>query len=255
MKVLVVLALALLAGCDASNFMRYDQRQVDLVKDAFWDSVSKATMMAEDSLKQVRRSELGKEVNYMISQSSEAVEKIATVLRTQVAPVTQDLLFKFSEQAEKLRGRLEKDLSNVGTNMQPYAEEAMVHFQSQVEQLKKQVAPYAESMDAETLKAVVMEKSLEMKSQLEQNMGLLQEQMGPFTEEMKQRMAAHLTEFQRSMVPLTESFQVELSKRAQELQQNLAPYAEELRVKLHSDTKSLRKQLMSLWKSFSKMAQ
>ncbi|KAM9824433.1 uncharacterized protein ACB057_000184 [Neosynchiropus ocellatus] len=255
MKVLVVLGLALLAGCDASNFMRYDQRQVDLVKDAFWDSVSKATMMAEDSLKQVRRSELGKEVNHMISQSSEAVDKIANILRSQVAPVTQDLLFRFSEQAEKLRGRLDRDLSNMGENMRPYAEEVVVHLQTQVEQLKKQAAPYAESLDAETLKAVVMEKSLEMKSQLDQNVGKLQEQMGPYTEEMKQRMAAHLTEFQRSVAPLTESFQAELTKRTQVVQQNLAPYAEELRVKLHSDTKGLRKQLASLWKSFAKMAQ
>ena len=35
---------------------------LDMVKDAFWDYVAKATTTAEDSLKQIRESELGQEV-------------------------------------------------------------------------------------------------------------------------------------------------------------------------------------------------
>lgn len=38
------------------------KRQVDMVKDAFWDYVTKATVTADDSLKQIRQSELGQEV-------------------------------------------------------------------------------------------------------------------------------------------------------------------------------------------------
>lgn len=33
-----------------------------MVKDAFWDYVAKASMTAEDSLKQITQSQLGKEV-------------------------------------------------------------------------------------------------------------------------------------------------------------------------------------------------
>lgn len=35
---------------------------LDLVRDAFWDYVAKATLTAEESLKQIRQSELGQEV-------------------------------------------------------------------------------------------------------------------------------------------------------------------------------------------------
>lgn len=35
---------------------------LDMVKDAFWDYVAKATLTAEDSLNQIKQSELGQEV-------------------------------------------------------------------------------------------------------------------------------------------------------------------------------------------------
>lgn len=59
----VFLCLSLSAGCDA-NVVRQNRpkQQLDMVKDAFWDYVSKATTTAEDSLKQIRQSQLGKEV-------------------------------------------------------------------------------------------------------------------------------------------------------------------------------------------------
>lgn len=56
-------ASVLSPGCNA-NILWQNQpsRQVDMVKDAFWDYVAKATVTAEDSLQQIRQSELGKEV-------------------------------------------------------------------------------------------------------------------------------------------------------------------------------------------------
>ena len=51
------------AGCNANIvWQNQPKQQVDMVKDAFWDYVAKATATAEDSLKQIRQSQLGKEV-------------------------------------------------------------------------------------------------------------------------------------------------------------------------------------------------
>lgn len=59
----MVLISILSAGCNANiAWQNQPKQQVDMVKDAFWDYVAKATMTAEDSLKQIRRSQLGKEV-------------------------------------------------------------------------------------------------------------------------------------------------------------------------------------------------
>uniref|UniRef100_A0A8C3AQG7 Apolipoprotein A-IV n=1 Tax=Cyclopterus lumpus TaxID=8103 RepID=A0A8C3AQG7_CYCLU len=225
MKVLVVLVLAVFtAGCNA-NIVPQNQpkSQVDMVKDAFWDYVAEATTTAEDSLKQIRQSELGKEMNTLISESTDAVNKLTDALRTQVAPLTQDLMTKFTQEAEQLKTRLEKDLTA--------------------------------TMDPEALKAVLLQKSQELRGQLEKSMNQLQAQMVPYTEEIKEKMEQSLEEFQRSMVPLTQSFETQLNQKTQQIQQNLAQRGEELRTKLDAESQNLKKQLTALWESFTKMTQ
>lgn len=51
------------SGCNANIVWQSQPKsQLDMVKDAFWDYVSKATLTTEDSLQMIRKSELGKEV-------------------------------------------------------------------------------------------------------------------------------------------------------------------------------------------------
>ncbi|XP_031151633.1 apolipoprotein A-IV-like [Sander lucioperca] len=250
MKVLVVLAL--FSVCNANILWQEPKSNMDLVKDAFWDYVAKATLTAEDSLQQIRQSELGQEVNAKISQSADTVNQYIVALRAQAAPLTQDFMTQFTQEAEQLKARLEKDLTAVSTNMQPYAEEIVAHLQRQVEELKKEVAPYAESMDAEALKAVLLQKSQELKGQLDKSVSELQAQMVPYTDEMKQKMEQSLEEFQRSMIPLTQSFETQLTQKIQEIQQTLAQRGEELRAKLDATAQDLQAQLATLWESFKK---
>ncbi|KAK5883172.1 hypothetical protein CesoFtcFv8_019532 [Champsocephalus esox] len=256
MKVLIVLALAVFTGCHA-NIVWHNQPkpQVEIVKDAFWDYVAKATMTAEDSLKQIRQSELGSELNTLISESTDAVNKLTGALRTQVAPLTQDLMSKFTQEAELLKARLEKDLTAVSASLQPYAQELVADLQKQVEELKKDAVPYANSMDSKALKAVLVQKSQELRTHLDKSVAQLQAQMLPYTEEIKEKMEQSLEEFQRSMVPLSQSFESQLIQKTQEIQQNLAPYGDELRAQLDTDIQNLKKQLEALWKSFTKMTQ
>ncbi|XP_070840997.1 apolipoprotein A-IV-like [Chaetodon trifascialis] len=256
MKVFVVLALAVFTGCNANIvWQNQPKQQVDMVKDAFWDYVAKVTMTAEDSLKQIRRSQLGKDVNILVSESTDAITKLTDTLRTQVAPLTQDLMSKFSQEAKRLKTRLEKDLTTAGVHLQPYAEELVADLQRQVEGLKKDAAPYANTMDPEALKAVLLQKSQELKGQLDKSVNRLQAQMVPYAEEIKEKMDQSLEEFQRSMVPLAQSFETQLTQKTQEIQQNLAPYGEELRAKLDADAQNMKRQLTALWESFTKMTQ
>ncbi|KAF3707205.1 Apolipoprotein A-IV [Channa argus] len=228
---------------------------LEMVKDAFWDYVAKATLTAEDSLQQIRQSELGQQMNARISQSADTVNQYIISLQNQVAPFTQDFMTQFSQEAEQLKARLEKDLAAVSDNMQPYAEELVANLQKQVEELKKEAAPYAEAMDPEALKAVLLQKSQELKGQLEKSMSELQAQMGTYSEEMKQKMEQSVEEFQRSMIPLAQSFETQVSQKTQELQQSLAPYGEELKAKLDASAQDMQAQLSALWESFTKKTQ
>ncbi|TNN26072.1 Apolipoprotein A-IV [Liparis tanakae] len=257
MKVLVVLVLAVFtAACDANIVRQHPPKsQVDMVKDAFWDYVAEATTTAEVSLKQIRQSELGQEVNTLISESTDAVNKLTDALRTQVAPLTQDLMTKFSQEAELLKSRLEKDLTAASATLRPYAEELVADIQKQVEALKTDAGPYADTMDTEALKAVLLQKSQELRGQLDRSIVQLQAQMVPYTEEIKEKMEQSVEEFQRSMLPLTQSFETRLNQQTQEIQQNLAQRGEELRTKLDAEGQNLKKQLTALWESFTKMSQ
>ncbi|XP_054620099.1 apolipoprotein A-IV a [Dunckerocampus dactyliophorus] len=253
MKLLLVLVLALLSGCNA-NVMRPNQpkAQVDMVKEAFWDYVAKATSTAEDSLKLIRQSELGKEVNTLISESTGAINKFTEALRSQA---TLDFTSRFFEQAEQLKIRLEKDLKALGANLQPYADEVVTHLQKQVEELKKEASAYAETLDSEALKAAVLRKSQELKGHLDKNVDQLQTQMVPYSQELKQKMETSLEDFRRNMTPLFQSFHSQLTEKSQQFQERLVPYGEELRAKLNVDTQNLKDQLAALWNSFTKLTQ
>ncbi|XP_041868515.1 apolipoprotein A-IV-like [Melanotaenia boesemani] len=254
MKVLVVLAL--FSVCNANILWQEPPKtNLDVVKEAFWDYVAKATLTAEDTMRQIQESELGQEVNTKISQSADAVNQYIVALRTQAAPLTQGFMTQFSQEAEQLKARLEKELAAMGASVQPQAEQLLAQLQSQVEELKKETAPYVEAMDPEALKALLVQKSQELKGQLEKSMSNLQTQMVPYTEEVKEKMEQSVEEFQKTVIPLVQSFETELAQKTQEIQQNLAPLGEELKAKLDSSTQDLQAQLAVLWEAFTKKTQ
>ncbi|KAG7233633.1 hypothetical protein INR49_006771 [Caranx melampygus] len=196
MRLLLLLACVAFTGCHA-NLVWHNppQRQVDMVKDAFWDYVAKATRTAEDSLRQIRESELGTDLNSLISRSTDAVNKFTDTLQTQVAPATVDLMSKLTQEAERLKARLEKDLTEAGGNAQPYAQELVSNLQRQVEELRREAAPYAEALDPEALKAVLLQKSQE-----------LQENLAPYGEELKEQLDADVQKLKEQLSALWEAF-------------------------------------------------
>ncbi|KAI4876206.1 hypothetical protein NFI96_017948, partial [Prochilodus magdalenae] len=260
MKVLVVLAIAVFTEISVkacaqtvflmsigshANVMWRDQAKpgMEIVKDAFWDYVSKATLTADDILQKIKESEMGQEVNARISESADAISQYSVAVRGQLTPMTQDLLTKISQEAEQLKVRMQQDLSSVKSQLEPYVQEIMSDLQQQVEQLKKDVAPYT-GMDSEALKATLLQKSGELKANLEKSMTDLQAQLMPQTEELRQKLEQHLQDFHKTMIPLAENFQDQLAYKGQVMQKQLDPYAEDLKVRL-----------TALWESFAKSSQ
>ncbi|TNM93064.1 hypothetical protein fugu_018466 [Takifugu bimaculatus] len=225
-----------------------------MVKDAFWDYVAKVTLTAEESLNQIRQSELGQEVNAKFSESADKVNQYVVALRTQATPLTQDFITKVSQEAEQLKTRLETELSAMTTNLQPYSD-MLVKLQAQLEEMKKETASLAEAMDAEALRTILQHKSHELKKQLEHNAKELQAQMVPYTEEMKNKMEQSLEDFHSSLMPIAQSFESQLNQKTQEIQQSLMPYGEELKAKLDSSAQDVQAQLAALWEAFTKKTQ
>uniref|UniRef100_A0A3Q1EJ46 Apolipoprotein A-IV a n=1 Tax=Acanthochromis polyacanthus TaxID=80966 RepID=A0A3Q1EJ46_9TELE len=205
-------------GCNANiELQTPSKQQLDMVKDAFWDHVAKATATAEDSLKKIRESELGQEFN--VCGLLKAVLLLCSSLIA-----SQDLVSTFSQEAEQLKARLEKGL-------QPY------------------------TSDAEALKELMLQRSQELKLQLDQSVEQLQTRVGPYAEEMKQKLDQGMEQLQTrmSLDGFQRSFEVHVAQKAQEVRKQLAPYEEELKAKLTSE--NLKAQLGALWDAFSKLAQ
>ncbi|XP_029360025.1 apolipoprotein A-IV-like [Echeneis naucrates] len=253
MKVFVILSVAVLSGCHANLFYADAPKpQLEVLTDAFWDYIAKATQTADDTLQMIRKSQFGQEVNARLAESADIANNYAVTLQKQLPPAAHDLMTKISAEANVLRNVLTRELTTVMGNLEPYTEDMKTQIQQRVEQLKQELAPYADSLDSEALRATLIQKSEELKANLEQSVKDLQAQMGPYTENLKQKVDQHLRDFQNSVAPMTAQVQLEFSQRANLVKQMVAPYAEDLREKLDPYAHDLQAQLISLYQSFVK---
>lgn len=191
----------------------------------------------------------------MIGQSVEAVNQYTVALRSQVAPLSTDFVHRMTQEVELLKDRLEKDMTNAGENIQPQVQQMMESLQRQVEELKVRATPYAESVDPQAVKAIVMEKTEELKMLLNKNVNNLHAQMVPITEQVKEKMETSLDDFQKKLLPLAQRFEAEVNMKTQELQQSLAQRTEQMRTQLDASTQDLQAQLTALWETFTQRTQ
>ncbi|XP_057684617.1 apolipoprotein A-IV a [Corythoichthys intestinalis] len=233
-KLVLLAVLAFSAGCHAKVVQHSQTKaQLDMVKDAFWDYIAKASSTAEDSLALIKRSDFGKEINTLIASGGDAITRLTDVLGSHVNTSG------FSERSRLLKSRLEKDLESAVTHLRPYADEFAAHFLQQLEELKKEVSSYAKSAHSGALESVLLGKSREFKSRLDD----LGSQMVPYAEELARKLERGFEEFQEKAAPLARSFHNQFTEKAREIREKLGPYGEELRAKLE--------RLAALWESFT----
>ncbi|KAM9489143.1 uncharacterized protein Hap1MRO34_005915 [Clarias gariepinus] len=251
MKVFLVLVLAVFTVCQANLFYADEPKpQLEQLTDAFWDYVAKATHTAEDTLKTIRESQLGQEVNAGITDGANVASQYAVTLQNQMNPLAQDIMAKITKEAEVLKERVELELSTVKDKLDPYSEDLKTQIHQRVEELRAAVAPYAESFDSDALKATVLQKTEELRGSVEEKVKDLQSKLEPYTEELKQKVDQHLQEFQKTVAPLTEDLQAKVAERTALVQQGLAPFADDLREKLDPLAQNLKDQLTSLYESY-----
>ena len=164
-----------------------------------------------------------------------------SAVQDQLPPTAKDMIRKVNRET----GRVEMELAAA---LKQYTDNMKVQIQQRVEQLKQELAPYAESLDTEALRATLEQKSEELKQSVKD----LQAQFGPYTDDLKLKVDQHLQDFKERVAPVTEEVQVELMQRAKLVKQMVAPYAEDLKEKLDPYAQDLQAQLTSLYESFIK---
>lgn len=175
----------------------------------------------------------------LLTQSTDAISQFADSVRTQAGPISQDIVTRLTQESERLKARVDADLTVLGNQMQPYAEEVVAEVRRRVEELKREVEPFTGPVDTDSL----IQRSTELKEQLDRSIEQLQAEMIPFAEEMKEKVQQGVDELLRTQVNMD----------TQELQGKLTQLGEELKAKLNADTKFLRRQLRDLYVSFLRM--
>ncbi|KAK1895797.1 Apolipoprotein A-IV [Dissostichus eleginoides] len=245
MKVLVVLALAVFTGCNANIFYADAPKpQMELITEAFWDYVVKATATADDTLQVIKKSPFGQGVNARLEETMSVAAHYSVAVQEQLPPAAKDMIRKVTTETEELMERVERELAIA---LKPYTDDMKVQIQQRVEQLKLELAPYAETLDTEALRATLEQKSEELKQSVKD----LQNQLGPYTDDLKLKVDQHLQDFQERVAPVTEKARVELIQRANQVQEMAAPYVEDLRVKLNPYAEDLQARLTSLYEAYA----
>ncbi|XP_034553581.1 apolipoprotein A-I-like [Notolabrus celidotus] len=253
MKVLAVLVLVVFTGCNA-NLLYADEPkpQLEVLTEAFWDYVAKATQTADDTVQMIKQSQFGQDMTARITEGADAATLYAQRVQQQLPPGAQDMISTVSMETYALRMRLEKDIATVKEKIDPLTEDMKVKIQERVELLKQELAPYADSLDSEALRTTLMQKTEELKASLEQSVQDLQTQLEPYTEDMKQKVDQHLQEFKERLAPVTEKVQSEVSQRVQLVRDMASPYVDDLRGKLDPLTQDVQARLNNLYESFVK---
>lgn len=177
----------------------------------------------------------------LLAQSTDAITKFADSVRVQAGPISQEVVSHVTQESERLKARVDTELTILGNQMQPYAEEVVAEVRRKVEELKREAEPYTGPVDAESL----IQRSTELKEQLDRSIEQLQAEMIPFAERMKAQVQQGVQELLGTQMNLD----------TQELQGRLTQLGEELQAKMTTDTRILRRQLKNLWKSFMGMTQ
>ncbi|KAJ8354785.1 hypothetical protein SKAU_G00223520 [Synaphobranchus kaupii] len=252
MRVFVLLALVAFTGCQANVLRSVEPTpQLDQMKQTFWDYLTNAAQTAKSTLQTIKETELGQQVSAKIEESAFVARQYALVLQDQVSLVGQESFNKVADQVDRLKERLWQDMSEVSAQLEPYTEPLKANIEQKLEKLMQEVAAYTESVNAEALKASLLQRSEELKQSVKE----LQSQLGSYTEVLKEKMEQRMQEFQQSVTPLAESLQTQLAQKAKMLQQALAPYVEDLRENLDPYAQDLKSRLTSLWESFAKIAE
>lgn len=180
-------------------------------------------------------------LSILLTQSTDAINQFADSVRTQAGPISQDIVNRLTQESERLKARVDADLTVLGNQMQPYAEEVVAEVRRKVQELRREAEPYTGPIDTDSL----IQRSTELREQLDRSIEQLQAEMIPFAEDMKARVQQGVDELLRTQANMD----------TQELQGKLTQLGEELKAKMNTDTKILRRQLKSLWRSFMEMTQ
>ncbi|KAK7887292.1 hypothetical protein WMY93_026913, partial [Mugilogobius chulae] len=109
-----VLAIAVPA-CNANLFYADAPKpQMEVLTDAFWDYISKATQTADDTLQMIRKSQLGEEINGAAQAGAGRLRRLLD---------SEGLKTALVQKSEELQASLEQSVKDLQAQLGPYTDD------------------------------------------------------------------------------------------------------------------------------------
>merc|ERR1712212_219780 len=202
MKVFVVLAIAVLSGCHANLFYADEPKpQLEVLTDAFWDYVAKATQTADDTLQMIRKTQFGQDVNARLTESADMASQYAVSLQENLPPMAQDLVTKITQEAEALRVTLEQKREELTSSLEqsfqelqaqlgPYTNELKQKVDERLKEFQQTVSPMADNIQHE----------------LGQRAKLVKQMVAPYAEDLREKLDPYARDLEAQLSSLYQSF-------------------------------------------------
>ncbi|KAF4080459.1 hypothetical protein AMELA_G00171610 [Ameiurus melas] len=190
--VAVILALSVISGCQGSFLFQYEPKtHWEEMVDTFWDYVNGVSSRAEDMKNSIQATQLGRELDTLISDSMAELQMY-----------TDDLKVKLAPYAEEMAQRVQDDLRLLSNKLRVHMEEA-----------KDRITEYRQ----------------ELQTIVEQNRDDLQNNVNAYIRKLKKRLNKDTQEIKKKAETFLEEVQARTAQHGDDMNERLKSYFDVVR--------------------------
>ncbi|XP_038137422.1 uncharacterized protein LOC119781114 [Cyprinodon tularosa] len=273
MKVLVVLFLIFLTGCDAGWFDSPAKQspakhsppkhsppkhsppkcKEDLAKDCFWSYVKDCTHTSEESLKEIKCSLPGQYVSKLISQSIEILHKFFQLVYAHIVYWCNELFHRFCHEVDHFQHRVEYYLHLLSDETDHHTKELAERIRCMLDDLKKSVAEYIKVLDYKGLKVDLDKKYKNLCDEVQTcfKHHRCEDRRGHKKEcDIKKKVEKDLEDFKITLRFLCYTFEIKLMETSKQINKKVTHPEKKHCHKLDKNSPALSGELKTLWEQW-----
>ncbi|XP_075694918.1 uncharacterized protein LOC142661413 [Rhinoderma darwinii] len=246
----VTLALLFLTGTQARYPWQHDEPQTPAqhAREVIESYLNKVRDLGREAVSQVESSDLGKQLEFKITEKFDTLSTNALALRKQLNPYVDKV-------REQVAAELEKDIPLVREKIRPIVENFQRKWVDQVKAFKERVAPIGEELKKQTkdnLEAFykrLQPVAEDFREKLRAEVDSLRSNLAPYTDELRQKVIQKLEEVKANAGPKTEEYKAQVSQHIEALKEKFGPLAENLKERLLPHAEEAKVKITKLWEA------
>ncbi|XP_060949370.1 apolipoprotein Ea [Limanda limanda] len=242
----VIFVLAALSGCHARSMpeARSDpwEDALEKFKDYFTDLTSKSDAV----LKNIRSSEITRELDTLIQDSMSELAVYRQDMQTKLAPITQEAAERLGDDLDWLSKKLRVHMDDGREQMEKYSVELQTMLEQNAEDVRVRVSAYTRKMkkrinkDAEEIKSQVAAYFEELQTRASNNVGQMQTQFEPYIAKVRDNTQAKVTTLNDLLMSQVDKMAIKMQRTAEDIKDQLEDTAEDMKSTLEEKMEEVR---------------